>query len=189
MKDKEIEIKLRVEDNRSLLGFLEKNAELVSETFQRDEYFTPAHRNFLDVRPVKEWFRLREEDKGCSLNYKHWHYDEDGKTTYHCDEYEVSVGDSTKARNILIAVGLTPLIVVAKKRKTFLFGDYEVSLDTVEGLGEYVEVEYKGGRSDTVKIAEEMRGFVERTGCVIVEQDLVGYPFLLLEKKYGGVID
>ena len=64
--------------------------------------------------------------------------------------------------------------------------DYEIALDCVEELGDYVEVEYKGKEYilDTKKVANEMKDFVEKTGCKILEQDFVGYPFLLLNKKY-----
>ncbi len=90
-------------------------------------------------------------------------------------------------KNILKALNFELLIVVDKKRKTFVFKNYEIAMDCVEELGDYVEVEYKGQEdiSDTKKIAEEMRSFVEKTGCQIIEQDFVGYPYLLLKKKYG----
>jgi adenylate cyclase class 2 len=186
MADKEIEIKLRVKDKTPLLVFLEKNGSFKYEKDQRDEYFTPAHRNFIKEKPIKEWFRLRKEDDGCSLNYKNWHYNSDGKG-YHCDEYETKLGDLDKMKMILMALNFEPLIVVDKKRKTFVCNDYEVALDYVEGLGDYVEVEYKGKgeKTDTKKVAEEMKDFVEKTGCQIVEQDFAGYPALLLQKKYG----
>lgn len=190
MSDKEIEIKLRVKDNKPLLEFLEKNGNSESERNQRDEYFTPAHRNFIEEKPIKEWLRLREEEGKYSLTYKNWHYDSDGKG-YHCDEYEIKIDDFSSAKNILSALNFELLVVVDKKRKTFMFRDYEVALDCVEELGDYVEVEYKGKEEklDTKKVGEEMKDFIEKTGCQIVEQDFKGYPHLLLEKKYGILED
>ncbi|MFH2063277.1 MAG: class IV adenylate cyclase [bacterium] len=186
MTNREIEIKIRAKDSEPLLRFLEENGSLKSEKHQRDEYFTPANRNFVKEEPVKEWLRLREEEGRCSLDYKNWHYADDGRA-YHCDEYEVGLDNPVGLKNILRALDFESLIVVDKERRTFMFKDYEIALDCVEGLGDYVEVEYKGDEnvSDTKKVAEEMREFVEKTGCQILEQDFVGYPYLLLEKKFG----
>lgn len=49
MKDIEIEIQVRIENNGVLLEFLHKNGEFKSEKRQIDEYFSPAHRNFIDL--------------------------------------------------------------------------------------------------------------------------------------------
>lgn len=186
MADKEIEIRMRVKDSKPLLKFLEKKGSFKYEKHQRDEYFTPAHRDFIKTEPVKEWLMLRKEEGKNSLNYKNWHYNKDGKS-YHCDEYESKLDDLDNAGRILKALNFKSLIVVDKKRKTFMFEDYEIALDSVEELGDYVEVEYKGkeDKSDTKKVASRMKNFIEKTGCEILEQDFVGYPFLLLKKKHG----
>ncbi len=182
----EIEIKVRVQDNMPLLNFLKQHGKFQFEKHQRDEYFTPHHRNFLKVKPVSEWLRLREEEGSYSLNYKNWHNSEDNKA-YHCDEYEVGLDNLEKMRSILKVLDFESLIIVDKKRQTFIYKNYEIALDSVEELGNYVEVEYRGSEdvSDTKKIADEMKDFIETTGCQILEQDFVGYPFLLLKKKYG----
>jgi adenylate cyclase class 2 len=185
MSDKEIEIRVRIKDKEPLLKFLEKNGTFKSEKHQRDEYFTPAHRNFIKEKPVKEWLRLREEKGKYSLNYKNWQYTEEDKA-YYCDEYEVKIENSDTLKNIFKALNFESLIVVNKERKIFMFDKYEIALDCVEDLGDYVEVEYKGEEDmvDAKKIAEEMKDFIERVGCHIIEQDFIGYPHLLLKKKY-----
>lgn len=186
MNNKEIEIRVRVEKKEPLLNFLEKHGSLKSEKHQSDEYFTPAHKNFIKEKPIKEWLRLRKEGDKYSLDYKNWHYNDDGKA-YHCDEYEVKLENADGLVNILKALNFESLIIVDKQRKTFQFENYEIALDSVKELGDYVEVEYKGEEDilDTKKIAEEMKAFIEKTGCQILEQDFVGYPYLLIKKKFG----
>lgn len=185
MKDREIEIRLKVEDNKPLLKFLGEKGDFKYEKHQKDEYFIPAHRNFIEAKPIKEWLRLRREEDKHLLNYKNWHYDDDGKS-YHCDEYEVKIDNADKLADILKALNFKSLVVVDKKRKVFEFENYEIALDCVEGLGDYIEVEYKGEEErDIKKVAEEMKNFIKQTGCQIIEQDFVGYPYLLLNKKYG----
>lgn len=67
MKDVEIEIKVRVSEVARLQAFLEKEATFIGKEYQKDEYFTPSHRNFVNSRPVAEWLRLRETEKGLEV--------------------------------------------------------------------------------------------------------------------------
>ena len=138
MENIEIEIQVRIERSDTLLKFLESEAKFISENKQVDEYFTPVHKNFVSIKPIEEWFRLREENGEYTINYKKWHY-ENGIGIY-ADEYETSVGEKELARKIFLALDLRPLVVVNKTRKKFLFNDYEVAFDNVIGLGNFVEV-------------------------------------------------
>ena len=63
-KNIEIEIQVQIQEIQALLAWLEKNAVYQKTINQKDEYFTPSHRNFLAVRPANEWLRLREVE-GC----------------------------------------------------------------------------------------------------------------------------
>ena len=70
MKDIEIEIQAQVENEKPLIEFLEKEGKFQSEKNQIDEYFSPAHKDFLSTRPVNEWLRLRNAEGQGSINYK-----------------------------------------------------------------------------------------------------------------------
>ncbi len=180
-KDIEIEIQVKVEHTTPLLEFLEKNANFKGEQHQRDEYYVPVHRDFVGVRPVNEWLRLREANGACSINYKFWHRDENGSSTY-CDEYETSVGDKEQIKKIFSAMDFTPRIIVDKTRKAWHYKDWEVSLDSVKDLGDFVEIEYKGEDEDVdpIQIAAEMVAFLKSIGCGVIKKNHVGYPFQLL---------
>lgn len=181
MNDVEIEITVNIENNKPLMEFLEKNAEFEKEKHQIDEYFSPAHRDFLDVRPVKEWLRLRDADGEYSINYKNWHYDKNGKS-YHCDEYETKVEDLRQIKKILDILNFKSLVKVDKIRKTWIYKDYEIDIDSVKKLGDFVEVEYIGKDEDVdpKKITEEMINFLKNLGCGKIKRDYIGYPFRLL---------
>jgi len=181
MTDVEIEIQVSIENSKPLIAFLEKNADFKSEEHQIDEYFSPAHRNFTEVRPVKEWLRLRDSSGKHSLNYKNWHYDESGKS-YYCDEYETRIEDLDQLRKILDVLNFKPNVKVDKLRKTWVYKDYEVAIDLVKELGDFVEIEYIGENkeADPKKITEEMVNFLKSIGCGKIERNYVGYPFQLL---------
>lgn len=186
MNNKEIEIRVQIADSKSLLSFLGIKGEYQGKTFQKDQYFVPAHRNFLESHPIKEWLRLREADYSLSLNYKKWHYESDGKA-YHCDEYEVQLDNLEAMQAILVALDFKALITVNKTRSTYRYDDYEIALDQVEDLGDYVEIEYKGDSAvlNSKLLATQMKEFIEHTGTIITAEDYTGYPYLLLNKKHN----
>ena len=188
MTDVEIEIQVSIENNKPLINFLEKNADFKKESHQIDEYFSPTHRNFVEARPLKEWLRLRDSGGKYSINYKNWHYDKDGKG-HHCDEYEAKIEDLNQLKKILDVLNFKPLVKVDKIRKTWVYKDYEIAVDSVKGLGDFVEIEYIGREEkvDPKKITEEMINFLKSVGCGQIKRNYVGYPFQLLfpeEVKY-----
>lgn len=184
MKNIEIEIQVKVENNKPLLEFLQKNAEFKAEKHQEDEYFSPTHRDFLEVRPVKEWLRLRNADSKYSINYKNWHFDDRGKSHY-CDEYESKIEDLDKVKKILQVLNFKSLVIVDKVRKIFIYKDYEIVIDSIKSLGDFIEIEYIGqeDRVEPEKITSEMINFLNEIGCGKVERNYVGYPFQILFRE------
>lgn len=187
MPDTEIEIQINLEHSKPLLEFLKKNAEFKKQTHQIDKYFTPAHRNFIETRPAKEWLRLRNADDKYSINYKNWHHDENGKS-HHCDEYESNIENLDSLEKIFNALNIKPLITVDKLRKIWHYKNYEISIDTVKGLGDFVEIEYLGNENkNPEQITDKMIKFLKSIGCGTIKRNYQGYPFLLLfpnEAKY-----
>ena len=184
MNDIEIEIQVNTENSNPLLEFLKKNAKFNSEKHQIDEYFSPAHRNFIEVRPVKEWLRLRDSDGEYSITYKNWHDDKNDKSHY-CDEYETKIKDLDQLKKVLDALDFKSIIRIDKLRKTWIYKDYEIAIDLVRGLGDFVEIEYigKDEKANPKKIAEEMTNFLKNIGCGKIKRNYVGYPFQLLFPK------
>ena len=177
----EIEIKVNLENVKPLLDFLKSKAIFQSEKRQIDEYFSPSHDDFLAVRPVAKWLRLRNTEDKNSLNYKYWYYDAEGKSN-HCDEFETKIDDIEPAKKMLAALNFKTIVMVDKLRKTWTYQDYEIAIDKVENLGDFVEIEYIGqdDHADPQKITEEMIVFLKNLNCGKITRNYVGYPFLLL---------
>lgn len=180
MKDVEIEIQVRLKGVALLEEFLDKNGKYKSKKYQKDEYFTPPHKNFLDEEPVSEWLRLRET-KSNSINYKKWHYNKQGQSNY-CDEYESEIGDLRLMRKMLDALGYRTIATVEKTRRTWMYKDYEVAVDSVTDLGDFVEIEYKAdtNSADADKITNDMIALLKSIGCSDIERNFVGYPYMIL---------
>jgi len=186
MKQTEIELQAKIEHTAPLLAFLEREGKFQYEKNQIDEYFTPAHRDFLATRPVEEWFRLRNAGGAYSINYKKWHFDSEGRGLY-ADEFETKLENGQMAKKIIDSLELKPLVIVEKVRKTWLYADYEICLDSVKGLGDFVEIEYMGARetSEHKAILDEMISFLKKLGCGKIEINHSGYPALLLFGREG----
>jgi len=181
MEDIEIEIQVKIGKPEALLEFLDKNGKLKYKDHQVDEYFTPAHRDFKAVRPVKEWLRLRDSSGKFSITYKNWYFDDQGRSNHCCDEYETPVEDITQIKNIFSALNFKSLAIVDKIRQAWDYKDYEVAMDSVKGLGDFVEIEYKGKETvDPNTTAEEMIQFLKDIGCGKIAINHVGYPFQIM---------
>jgi adenylate cyclase class 2 len=187
-KDIEIEIQVQIQKSKKLLSFLEKEARFIGEKHQIDKYFSPAHRNFIGVRPVDEWLRLRDSSGKYSINYKYWHRDKDGRSHY-CDEYESEIESLDQLEKIFKVLNTKEIVIVDKTRKLYLYKDYEIAIDTIKNLGNFVEIEFKGklGKSKPGEITKEMIEFLKKFNCGTISRNYVGYPFQLMfpdETKY-----
>lgn len=83
---------------------------------------------------------------------------------------------------ILSAIDIKLITIVDKARKIFLYKNYEVSIDSIKGLGDFVEIEYKGrlGKKKPDEITEEMINFLKKLNSGKIKRNYVGYPFQLL---------
>ena len=183
MDDVEIEVKVKAKNVALLEKFLSEKGKFTGEAYQKDDYFTPSHRDFMEKKPVEEWFRIRGGQSG-SITYKLFRYDKTGRSS-HAVEYETSVGSISQLRKILDALNFKFLVSVEKTRRTWLYGDYEIAIDSVMGLGDFIEVEYKGHDSnvDPKTITEEMIKFLKSVGCTNIQRSHSGYPYALLHPE------
>lgn len=135
----EVELKLRADHGalRPRLG--EIGAESTGTVTQIDTYYDHPVRAFGDT---DEALRIRREEsetgERARITYKGPLVDATSKTR---EESETGVDDGETMAAILESVGFDPAATVTKTRERFRRGEYTVTLDTVEGLGEFVEVE------------------------------------------------
>ncbi|MGD0818152.1 MAG: class IV adenylate cyclase [Methanomassiliicoccales archaeon] len=146
----EIEIKTRSEDNgRVERLLLERGAKPLGEQDQVDEYFNHPCRDFAET---DEALRLRKDSHG-RITYKGPKLDRSTKTR---EEIELDIDDLDKMALILVRLGFRRVAKVSKRRKEYVLNGVTVSLDSVEGLGDFVELEVLG------EDAEEGTSRIER---------------------------
>lgn len=183
MKNTEIEIQVEIEKVKPLLKFLKDKGQFIDSSKESDEYFIPCCRNFTDVKPTKEWLRLRDKAGKFTITYKNWYYEKNGKST-HADEYETVVENVKQLKNIFLALKFRSLAKIEKVREKYIYKNFEISLDKVKNLGDFVEIEYKGkGIKDPKKITTSMIQFLKNIGVGKIIRNYVGYPFMMLFPK------
>lgn len=181
---KEIEIRYELTNRVNLIEWLDKYAIKGAKSHQIDTYYDNKYHSFVtDKEHIYEWLRIREEDSCASINYKHWLPEDQIERTY-CDEYELIIESPQNMKKILEMMGFEVFIIVDKIRYTWRWNDIEVAIDKVLGLGDYIEIEYKGHQKEDIgEITEYLYSLIEEMGAEVGKEDHGGYGFKLIQKK------
>lgn len=140
----EIEVKYRRVDHRSLIAKLsDRGAIEEPEVAHEDTYLNHPSRDF---RTTNEALRIRRIGNENRITYKGPKL---GGATKKREEIELSLteGDAAFAQlaRLFQNLGFQPVATIRKRRHSFRLSsmgrDVEVTLDTADGLGEFVEIE------------------------------------------------
>ncbi|QSG14591.1 class IV adenylate cyclase [Halapricum desulfuricans] len=149
----EVELKLRADHDRVRERLEALAAERVQSLTQADTYYDAPHRDFA---ATDEAVRVREEtrdgDRVTRITYKGPKIEAESKTR---EELETTVGDGETVRELFESLGFEPVATVRKDREYFTVSGLTVTLDTVEDVGEFVEVETDVETADGVEPARE----------------------------------
>ena len=162
MKNIEVELKFPLLNKDELIKKLNKVAKLEKEEdYQKDVYYIPIHRNFLDKKPVSEWLRLRETKKGFSINYKNWHKKDNPKTVS-CDEFETKIESIESIKKILKCLDFNEIVTVEKIRSVWTYKNVEIAIDQIKELGNFIELEkLTADDEDPYEVQEELLKVME----------------------------
>ena len=136
----EVEVKAKI---KSFKEMEEKLAEIgaikTKKEFQEDIYFNSP---VVDFAQTDEALRIRttkENDKtNIFITYKGPKIDKESKTRR---EIEMGIEDSQKCSDIFEEIGFKKVRTVRKNRQYYAFENFEISLDDIEGLDPYMEIE------------------------------------------------
>ena len=132
----EVEVKAKIADFKDMEKRLLKLGAVRDKVeFQEDIYFKSP---IVDFKKTDEALRIRTTNNNTFITYKGPKLNMKAKTR---KEVEMIVEDADKAKDILEEIGFKPSLTVRKKRKYYTYKEFEVSLDDVEGLNPYMEIE------------------------------------------------
>lgn len=200
----EVELKVRA-DHDVVRGELPERAEHVGVAEQVDTYFDAPHRDFAET---DEALRIRRErpiapapgdDSGSDvvddlpvggeagqetvLAYKGPLLEAESKSR---EELKTRVDDGETLATALERLGFEPAAEVRKQRERFRVDEFTVTLDTVDGLGEFVEVDTEQAEDDIAETREAAVALLEELGCDPTEQIRTSYLGLLLAADRDG---
>ena len=159
----EIEIKCYCDDDANVKSLLsEIGAQFIDKRFERDIYFNHPSKNFGDS---DEALRLRTIGERTIITYKG---PKVSKITKARIEHETGVKDYHSMKNILLSLGFIESGIVEKERYIYSFNEMEISIDYVDGLGIFVEIEKIGELKD--EIEKDLLNTAERLGLTKFER-------------------
>lgn len=143
-----IEVEAKAPAGPGTAEALEERGEVADRREETDVYYRHPCR---DLAATDEAVRVRRTGDGAALTYKGPRRGGETKTR---SEHETTVADPAEAGAILERLGFTPLAPVRKERVVYEVGAWTVTLDDVEGLGRFVEVERVVGEGADVEALE-----------------------------------
>jgi adenylate cyclase class 2 len=133
----EIEAKVRVDDLDELRSRLvEQHAEKIGEESQHDVYYNAPHRDFA---ATDEALRVRYTGGAPEITYKGPKIASTGIKARR--EININVDSGEKFEELLELLGFQRAASVIKEREEYRLRGASIALDSVEGLGTFVEIE------------------------------------------------
>ncbi|QCS42914.1 class IV adenylate cyclase [Natrinema versiforme] len=162
---------------RDRLAALEATPE--GAVVQVDTYYDAPHREFAETDEALRIRSERPEDAAekTRVTYKGPLVDGESKTR---EEVETSVADHEKTDAILTNLGFEAAATVRKERERFSIAGYTVTLDSVDDVGKYVEVE--------TEVEDESALEAARDGAYDVLERLELDPDDQLRTSYLGLL-
>ena len=131
----EIKIKLTKEEYENLNKMMKSIGKFLLQSNQQDIYYGSDYFG-IDSNKL---LRLRLSGNKKVLTYKTYN------NNMYCEEYEVEIDNSNNLMKIFDSIGLKKITEVKKERYIYSYQDkYEISLDKVDNLGYFIEIEVKG---------------------------------------------
>lgn len=135
----EVEQKFRLtkENKERIQGMLDDRCGETAAIRQVDTAFLLKGSSFKTFQRGDPVMRIRLTENGSvMLTYKRALHDGED-----CVEYELTVDSAEMAKRLLQEVGYMPVVHVDKRRRTYRLGNVLVTLDDVENLGSFMEIE------------------------------------------------
>jgi adenylate cyclase, class 2 len=151
----EVEFKARIDSTEIMRKRILSIGGVFSEKREEADYYYNSPTR--DFAVTGEALRVRVEDDIARITYKGALLGGRAKSRV---EEETSVGEPETMKRILGSLGFIPVGVVKKSRSYFAVSDTTVTIDQVEGLGSFIEIEQIG----------ENRELIEKQLLVIAEK-------------------
>lgn len=177
----EIEVKVRADHDHVRGRLVTRNASRLGRVVQEDTYYSHPDRNFADTDEALRIRREHADEKTTArVTYKGPLVDAESKTR---EEFETDIENGETMGQILERLGYDPVSTVHKERERYEYEGYDIMLDIVKGLGEFVEVETTAPKASLEEKRKSAMEILERLGLDPDDQQRTSYLELLLESN------
>jgi len=169
---KEIEIKIKVSDLTLVEQLLaEAGCMLGGPVVQEDTIYINYDRPFIEFKTGDVFLRIRKSNGKNLFTFKQGE-------EMNSIERETEVENAEQLHDILTFLGFRPEVQVRKTRRKGAWKQYEVCLDTVDGLGSFIELE-KITDEESGEVQDQMITDLASLGIESKERVLNGYDTLV----------
>lgn len=180
----EIEVKASITSALLLLDQIRKkfpNAAFEEKRQIDTIYVEDEISSLLETWPGKRVCRIRDVEKKFIFTIKTHRSNQLDR-----DELEFDINDKSLADKILRALGFEPALTVSKTRRQAIIDDIEICIDSVDELGDFIELEILTTTKSAENAQKELTYMLhEIAGDFIISDIYLGYDALLLQKKLG----
>lgn len=181
---REIEIKARVIDSEVLRMALARRGVVLSEPVRQHDvvWGMPGVRGGNGA--ITPWLRIRSETKGTTERHI---FTLKRSVTNQLDsiEHETEIISRDQMEHIIDELGYVLYSDLTKIRQKAQVDDIEICLDTVDGLGTFIEAEkLVEDQADYQMVIDELRGLFDEIGVHRDDEVTDGYD-VLMNKKLG----
>ena len=136
----EVEVKAKIDNFEDMEEKLDNlGAQKTKKEFQEDIYFASPIVDFAETDEALRIRTTREDDtENIFITYKGPKLNSEAKTR---KEVEMTIESAAKAKDIFTEIGFREVRTVRKDRQYYTYENFEISLDDIEGLEPYMEIE------------------------------------------------
>ena len=177
---KEVEVKAKLKDKAGLILGLEKLGIKLNDVItQTDTIFAPQSIGSLPADQGVPILRIRKQNEKFILTQKI-------RLTNGLDksESETEISNPEAAREIILTAGYKEMESFTKKRQKGKYKNWEICVDEIEGLGNFVEVEELSENGDSAQIQAELFKFLHTLGVQEEDREHFGYDVLIWQNKH-----
>lgn len=179
---REIEIKARIESIEAIATILTKQGVSVSKPVTQHDrvYGLPGVQG--DDENTAPWLRIRTETKG-DITKSIFTLKRSVTNQMDSIEHETEVADDNELEKIIAQLSFVPYTNITKTRQKAKLTDIEICLDTVEGLGTFIEAEkLTSDDADYQAVIDELWVIFAALGISHEDEVTDGYDVLMNKK-------
>ncbi len=176
---KEVEVKARSKNNSEVIQKLEAlGCKLSDPIIQSDEIFVPTNITKLPTEVGVPVLRIREQGSKKILTLKI-------RLSNGLDkqESETEISDPIAMREIILNTGFHSIAKFTKTRRKTKYNNWEICVDTIEGLGDFVEAEEMTEDGNSDEIQKNLFKFLITLGIKQEDREHFGYDVLIWQKQ------